>query len=319
MTHALRTSLLTLIISTLFVGSLTAQQPQSIGRGVVAGTGVVKIERPPAVVIMTIQLMGKGENVKEAIDKLKERREDSLLLLDALGADKDSIEFGEPTTSNVMSQRRQQFQKMVRQRLAATGRSVPKGLQLPKSVTVSTSLSARWPLTGQTTEDRLIEVETLVEKIQKADFAAVSGAADLSDEEKELMEEAADMMSSYGEDDGEVAPGTPSFAFAASVSPEERRAAMAEAYQKAKVRAANLAAAAGAELGPLAQLAKSEGADASEMFGGMGYAMQRYWMMQQAQLQSSGVEGESIAPQFGPITFVFSVRANFYIKTEQGR
>ncbi len=303
---------------------LAAQGPAGGERlPVVSGRGAVVLKRPPTVLVMSIELLGKGKDVAEALDKLKDRREAALLQLESLGADIDSVRFSEPSTSNSASALRSQFERMVRARVMSSGRATPKGLKLPDVVAVSTNLTARWPLSGETPEQRLVVSEQLEEKIRKSDLAGVKQADDTSEEEQELMEEMEATMGGgmFGNDE-EVPPGTPQFIYGANITPQEREAAMAEAYQKAKQQAARLAAAAGAELGPLANL--SQGGASSddpryEMYQ-YGYGMpgaQRVMMQLMRDAAISG-EGESFSQEFGTVTFQFSITAGFHLRPGAG-
>jgi hypothetical protein len=308
------------IVLALAVASLAAQPPATDGRHtVVSGAGMVNLERPPTVLMMSVELTGKGKDIKEALGKLKDRREAARLLLESLGADMDSVKFAEPGTSNVASDQRSQFEQMVSARVTVSGRATPKGLKIPKSVTVSTVLTARWPIAGQTTEERLIETESLREKIKAADLAGTKEPKELTPEEQELMEEMAANMGSYSSSGREEPPGTPQFSYVASITPQQRDAAMADAFQKAKQTAARLAAAAGAQLGPLARLSRSDNPVDDEVYDpydyGMGYSSRQRMMMQ---IRQAGriPKNESLRRTFGPVKFTFGVHAGFYIKTD---
>ncbi len=320
MLRKVRRGLTTAIVLAVAVSPLTAQPPAIDGRHtVVSGAGMVVLERPPTVLMMSVELTGKGKDMKEALGKLKDRREAARLLLESLGADMDSVKFAEPGTSNVASNQRSQFEQMVRARVTVSGRATPKGLKIPKSVTVSSVLTARWPIAGQTTEERLIETESLREKIKEADLAGTKEPKELTPEEQELMEEMAANMNRYSSGGEEEPPGTPQFSYIAAITPQQRDTAMADAFQKAKQTAAQLAAAAGAELGPLARLSRSNNSVDDDMYDrfdyDMGYSSRQRMMMQMMQAGQIP-NNESLRRTFGHVKFTFGVHAGFYIKTD---
>ena len=258
--------------------------------------------------------MAKGKTLKEALGKLKDRREAAIVQLEALKADKESIEVGAPSLSKAQEAQKKQFEMMVMQRMSARGKKVPKGLQAPKSVTVSAKLKAQWPLEADSPEEFLLAVESLKKEIKDADITGSKEAEKLSAEEEELAEEMEAMMRNSGE--GKVPVGEPAFVYVARISDEEHNAAMAEAFTKAKEQATRLAAAAGIELGPLVGLS-GQGSGSNSFGNGMGYRRQQYLQ------QLIGVGGmsemgsnpnEAISTSAGPIKFQFMVNASFGFK-----
>jgi len=305
------TAAVCLLLFSLAHSPVMAETPT---QGTVSGTGTVTIERRPTELVMHVQLLGKGKTLKEALQKLKDRREAAGIHLEALKAKADSIKFGEPTSSNIFSKRRAQFEMMIKQRMTARGGGVPKGLQIPRSYVVSASLTARWPLSAEGTEDLLIQAEELTEKIKKADLAGMKDAEKLSPEEEELMEELAEMSGRFsGYDEEQVKPGMPRFLYAAGITDQERDKAMAKAFAKARAEASRLAAAAGKELGPLAHLEGGmTGVPGGDEYDDYRYARRYYG--RDAPPSSEDRPNESVSPEAGVVRFACSVRASFLLK-----
>jgi hypothetical protein len=101
----------------------------------------------------------------------------------------------------------------------------------------------------------MLLAQGLQEKIKAADLAGGKEVEKLSPEEEELAEEANQMMAQSGEESPQV--GQPRFMYLATLSKEERQKAMSEAFANAKTQAADLAKAAGVELGPLVGISGS--------------------------------------------------------------
>jgi hypothetical protein len=190
--------------------------------------------------------------MEEALAKLKERKEAAAAQLETLKADKKSIVFGSPSMSSDQSSRKKQIQAMVIQQMRSRGKKVPKGLLTPQTVSVSATLTAKWPLGAESHEKLLLLTQKLQNKIKAADLAGTKEAEKLSPEEEEFEEEASQMMNQSGEEGPQV--GQPQFVFVAALPKAERQKAMADAFAKAKVQAGELAKAAGIELGPLVGL-----------------------------------------------------------------
>ena len=145
-------------------------------KGTVSGIGTVTVQQRPTLLRMTIQISGKAKTIKEALAKLKDRRDAAEILLESLTADKDSVSFSDPSLVSANNNQQRQMEQMLRQRMSRGGR-VPKGLQIPKSVSVSCTLTAEWPLQYKDTEGLLLIASDLQERIAAADLAGNSGRA----------------------------------------------------------------------------------------------------------------------------------------------
>ncbi len=240
---------------------------QSGGRPAVSAVGTATVKRSPTRMRMYVQLFGKGNTPEEALAKLKERREAAALQLESLKADQKSIVFGDTSFSTAQEALKKRFEAMVREQMRSRGKA-PKGLKVPQTVTVTCSMSADWPLEAASQEKLMLLVHDIHEKIKAADLSGGKEAEKLSPEEEEMAEEARQTMSRYGESPQPL--GEPTFLFIANLSPQDRETAMAKAFSKAKIQAAELAKAAGVELGGLIGI--GGGCSGQNSLGDEGYS-----------------------------------------------
>ncbi len=286
------------------IGGLAAME--GAGKPAVTGAGTAVVQRNPTQLRLYIQLLAKGKTLDDALAKLKERREAAATQLETLKADKKSIVFGSPSVSNAASARKQQVEAMIMEQMRNRGKKVAKGLQTPQTVTVSTTLTAEWPLKTESPEQLLIMAQGIQDKINAADLAGTKEAEKLSAEEQEFEEEASQMMNRFGQEAAQ--PGQPHFVFVAVLPKEEREKAMTEAVANAKQRAAELAKAAGVELGPLIGLAGHCGGQTDfSSFGSYDPSGRseflRQIVMQQRGDDSEGDQNEAISPDPGTLKF----------------
>ena len=156
------------------------------------------------------------------------------------------------------------------------------------------------------------------EKIKAADLAGMKEAEKLAPEEQEFEEEAGQMMMNrFGEE--APPPGQPHFLFVATLPQEDREKAMNEAVANARKRAAELAKAAGVELGPLIGLSGHCGAQSS--FGNGFNPYQQYgqsdflrqMVMQQTGEDPDGQQNEAMSPDPGKLKFLCSATVLFQL------
>jgi hypothetical protein len=250
---------------------------------------------------------------------LKERQEAAASQLEAMKAEKKSIVFGAAKPSSEQSSRRKQIQTMVIQQMRARGKKVPKGLLNPQSVTIACTLTARWPLKEESHDKLMLLSQHLQDKIKAADLSGSKEAEKLSPEEEEFEEEANQMSNQFGEEAQQS--NQPQFVFVAVLPKAERQKAMAEAFVKAKADAAELAKAAGVELGPLVGL--SGGCSGQANLGenpyysryGSSFAYALSQMAGEQTGESSGEKGEkpdeSIGTDPSALKFSCTVAAMF--------
>jgi hypothetical protein len=248
---------------------------QGAGRAAISAGGSSIVQRKPTQLRLFMQLTAKGKTLEDALAKLKERQELAATQLETLKAERKSIVFGVPSLSTEQSSRKKQIQAMVIQQMRARGKKVPKGLLAPQTLSVTSNLTATWPLKEESHEKLLLLVQRLQDKIKAADLSGSKEAEKLSPEEQESEEEASQMSSQFGmSEDQQQQPGQPQFMFVAVLSKAERQKAMAAAFVKAKAQAAELAQAAGVALGPL--LGLSGNCSSQSSFGESPYYSRYY-------------------------------------------
>jgi uncharacterized protein YggE len=281
------------------------------GEGGVTAMGMATVKRPPELLRVQVQLSAEGKTVREALSKLAARKEACRKKLIGLGAKAEAITFEDARVEGP-DPRQAQMEMMMRARRGGvrpptTGPAGGAGAAAAQKVAVI--VKAEWPLAeAKTAEDLLVMGAELQAKVKAADVADTKLA---SLEEQEAREEVAGM----GNEDGAPAPGEPVFAYVAKVGDAERARAMAEAFAKAKASAAELAKAAGVELGGLRQATSQASAEADPMQM-MRYG--RYNPYAYGQMMMNTGEGsatnEALAAQPGPVTLRITVSATFGVK-----
>jgi uncharacterized protein YggE len=221
-------------------------KPTIHGEASVSGDGIARLQLAPTAIRMRLAVMVKAPTMREAVQRMGERRDIANEQLATLGASKASVHWSPvgvgPAPS---SQQQRQMQMVLRQRMAQGGRK-PK--EPPRSVTLHSTLTAEWPLKPADAEEQLIAVDELQEKIRRADLAGSKEMKKLTPEEQEEAEELAMQAVNYGMDEA-AKPGEPAFVFFASISADQRASLLAEAFAKARSRADELATASGGKLG----------------------------------------------------------------------
>jgi uncharacterized protein YggE len=279
-----------------------------------SAVGMVSVKRPPAAIRMGVELQGKGKTLEAALADLKTRREAAVAQLDKLKADKDSVKHGKPDISRAHAAMRQQLERRMSERMSSRGKKAPKGLKVPELVVVAASLTAQWPLVAETPEEMLLAGNAIVEKVKAADLAGAKDAEKLSPEEQEIAEE---MMGMSGRGEEPLSVGQPNFVYVAAISEKDRRQALAEAFGKAKAQAAELAQAAGVQLGPLVSLSGNGGGvndiSGDDYPGEYGMRQYRRQMMTQQFGNDDGPLGgrESLGTDPHSLKFGFIVHAVF--------
>lgn len=301
----------------LLLGAATTALAQYGDSGVVAGTGTVNIERMPEGMRMTISISAKGKDLKEALAAMKDRVEAAKTQLGTLGADKASVkvETAQLAADNPSNRQRQMEMMMMERMRPGGGARKPKKEEKPP-VNVSTTLTATWPLKAKDAEELLLASAAIQEKIKAADLGGLKDVKLSPEEEEAMAEMEASGYSPYG-DEGPK-PGEPTFHFFTTINEAEREKALAEAFVKAKERAARVAKAAGVELGKLASLTETEmGMDTDDYQSYPGadrYALQMLRQMQGGRYGEPPATSEGVGVRPDKVTFRVSVHASFELK-----
>ncbi len=283
----------------------------------VSGVGMVVVKQRPSAMRMTVQLTEKAESLKEALARMKDRREAAVLQLESLGAAKDAVKI-QPVELVTGKTRQQQQMAQALQMRRMQGRRVPKGLAVPELVTVTAVLTAEWPLDAKSPEEALAFAKEIQDKVTAADLAGMKDAKELSPEAEELDEEMQQMMDSMSFGEDEAPPGQPHFFFVARLEPEAREQAMSEAFARAKTQAEQLATAAGIQLGTLASLKsfanQSENPDAEAYYDNSSYRVRMMLQRQTLMSGDSNAQNESLVQSPNLATFQIAVIATFQLK-----
>lgn len=284
---------------------------QDSAPGTVTTSGVATVKMRPTVLRMRIELSEKKPTAEESVQKIKNRQEAVKLQLEAFGAEVGSIVVSPLSLPSGEDNAEQRMRQMAMYQMQSQGRT-PKALQLPKSVNVTSTVTAEWPLAIESDSERLLFVVGLEDKVVEADLAGVKEPKELTPEEEEFQAEMQEMMAQYSYGSNETQPGQPQFVYVAKISDEQRSSALAEAFKQAKAKAQRLADAAGVGLGQLRSLDEGSGA------GGPDYASQymEYAMAMQRGITSLGEmnKNESISTNPGDITFQVTIQATFELE-----
>lgn len=276
--------------------------------GAVTGTGRSVISRQPEILRLQMVVTAEGKDITAATQKLKDVKASLSKKLSELGAAEKSIQFG-PTQVGAGEDPRQQYM----QRMVMRNRPGAKAPEKPKTVSVSATLKAEWPLKAAGADELVVMGYTLQEKISASGLAKKE-AKQLTPEEQEALEEAQAMAAANG---GGATPGEPTFRYVSKVSEAEEAKAMADAFSQAKSDAAKIAKATGSELGSLIHVASStDTPNASGDDDAM--AFQRMMVMRQM-TGESGAPGstptdEATSAQPGPVELRVTITASFSIK-----
>lgn len=283
--------------------------------GTVSGSGIETIKRAPDTLRMQVQFVVHGKDAKDALTKLKARRVAVKKALEGLGVGKDMILSSEPHVAAQDDARRQQLQMMVQQRLRQQGKAAPKKEET-KPVSLSIDFEAEWPLKGADSEELFLTAHELREKIE-AEMTTLRGTEAISPEEEEVAEE----LQGIGYNDNGPKPGEPTFTYVAQISQADVERLLAVAFQKARKQAAALSKAAGASLGPLAELSSNNsfGTDDGSYTGSYGRAV--YYGQtpaHQSSLKSSSDDADAPVEAYGndpsEVSATVTVNASFFLK-----
>jgi hypothetical protein len=266
-----------------------------------------------------VEVLAKGKDLKEALARLKERREAARARLTALGAAGDAVTFGEPSLGPEKTEQQRQFEAMMAQRMRIQGGGAKPAAKAksPPPVTVSVTVRVDLPLKAADLEELLLRSQELQEKVKAADLGGLKEFEKLSPQEEELAEEA--QAGNYGQGQNEPKRGEPVFAFVSRVPEGEYTRALAEAFQKAQRAARELARAARMDLAELRHLESQAAGSGDEP--GQGYGAY-YGRAPQARLSSLGGSDpqvrEAIGTQPGTVTYRIAVTASFALKPSPG-
>lgn len=299
-----------LIRLALAAGALTLLDPAVHGAGpeddgAVVGSGSVVVKRDAQFLRVQVEVLARGKDLKEALARLKQRKEAARTQLVALGAARDAAEFGDVAVSAEAENQQANMERLLRERIR-NGTKKPAEKEEGPPVTVSVPLKVDLPLKADGPEELLLASQALQEKIRAADLGGLKEVAKGTPKEEEAAEEAVGQRGENGTPRGE-----PVFLFVVRVSDEERDKALAEAFSKARKDAERLARAAGQGLGSLKQLTNlsPDGDDSAARYN--AYLMRERGISVPV---GDGQSGEAVGMQPTGITFRVAVSASFQLK-----
>ena len=309
------------IWTAVFVPCLTsalvqAQSAANAEKGTVSGVGVVSVKRRPEVLRVNVEVFAAGKSIKAAIANLKDRREAIRRQLATLGAVGESIKFDEPEINTTLLEGRQRMETMIRSRMGKAAKADAKKAAATPSI-ISATLTAEWSLKGADTETLLVEVSQLKETITAADLAGIKDLDKLGSEDDELKEEMEGIEPGDNQNSqGQPPAGAPSFLLVSKVTAPDQANALAEAFRKAKEKAAGTAKAAGAGLGEL-RLLESRMQSGTEENSEESAAAAYYRSVQSGRAESPPEPdgpSEARGTQPGAVSFRVTVTAAFVLK-----
>jgi hypothetical protein len=277
------------------------------------------IERVPETLRLSVQLMAKNMQLKQCLAQLKERGEAARATLATLGAAKESIKIGAPHVDETQAAYRKQMEMMMAQQMMRRGKK-KKGEVVYPTVLVE-QLTADWPLAGKSPDEILMLAHDLSEKIKAADLSGSKKSEKLLPEEEEAMEES-EGANYQRYNQGNEKPGEPVFVYVSAVPADAQQKGLAEACQKAKESAAQLAQAADGSLGSLRSLRRDDTtAEAYDMsnFRGYGGDYGQYFSMIAGMRQGNAARGkgtEIIGPSPEKIEHHIRVVASFELRAK---
>jgi uncharacterized protein YggE len=300
------------IAATLAVGIVVSAvahpafgQSPTFSQGSVSGTGVAVIKRQPDLMRMQLELTATGKDLKDALSKLKARREAALTTCTNLGAAAETLSVSSPQVVDMAQRQRMNGY------ISSRGSRSPKKPEAAPPVNISAWLKAEWPLKGSSAEELLLSSQSRCDTI-RSQLAKSAPKAELSPEQEEMQEENAAEMMNNG--NGQK-PGDPVFVFVARVSTADFVKAASKAFLIAKAHAQRFADAARLSLGELRNI---QGNDADrQSIAMMNYRRQYYndGMLQEVQEEDSseaptGAE-EATGTNPGEVRLTIAIAATF--------
>jgi uncharacterized protein YggE len=265
----------------------SAEKPETT----LSAQGTASLEKMPEIMRLKIDIQASAPELQPALAKLKAKREAAVKKLKEIGASDEAIVFEGPTL--VPDQTEAVKRQMAMMRGQMNEEEEEEEGAKPAKVSVMVNLKLDLPLQTADTEALLVTVHELQEKIRKADVAGLKEEK-LSDEEQEEQAEMQEQLSRFGGDD-QPKPGQPIFVFVWKMSDEERSKLLADAFANAKAEAQKLAAAAGAQLGPLASLSSHTMAQEEDYRYSYSFNPMLYQVMQRARAMGSTEQAETEA------------------------
>ncbi len=298
----------------VLAGMLSTAAWAESSESTVSSGGIASIEKMPELIRLRIDIPASDSDINNALAKLKQKREAATKKLEDLGASGATITSEGPRVvpDPVDAARRQMRMMRGRPSMDAEDQAEAK----PSKVHVSITLQAEWPIKADTPEAMLVMTHELRQKAKKIDLAGLKDEK-LSEEEEEQMAELRQEMPSYSSfNNDRPTPGEPIIVYVAKITDAERTKMLADAFADAKADAAQLAAAAGKQLGEprnISGRAYGPGEDYSRYYQQIAYGSEYYRIAQQARAMMSPdqMDKEAISIEPGPIKHRINLMVSF--------
>jgi hypothetical protein len=264
---------------------------------------------------VSVEVFGVGNTLEKALAKLKENRDAAKVKLDKLQADKHSVSFSAVAIVDTRSREQRDREEEIAMSWAERGQKPPvEPIRVP--ITVSSVLTAQWPLKADAPEESLLTVYHLQKKVEAADLAGILVALDRLPEEVALPKEIVLPYRALRDYDRRIFPGMPRFVFVAKFSPQDRDKAASEALAKAIRECERLAKVAKVRLGSMESVIKNEawGSDSESsptMY--LSETQKQYFFQNDEQPPYLGtMEGDEVVGATpGPLALVVGVSVGF--------
>jgi uncharacterized protein YggE len=239
------------LLAGLATSSLRAEGPV---KSTVSGQGTSELKRQPEVLRVHVELLAKARTAKDALAKLRERRQTVRTQLEAMGAAPEAIEFGEASIVTE-AEAQERYVEMIMRRMNQGQKAAGKAKEAPP-VVVACPLKVELRLVAPNPEELLLLAHSLETRIKAADLADLKNLKQATPQDEEIQEQMQAMM---GQGEIPIAKrGEPIFLYVSKVSEEDRLRAVREAFKRAELQAGQLARGAGALLGPVCELAENQ-------------------------------------------------------------
>lgn len=236
--------LLTLLLCSFWLDPSIAQSDVDSSADGITATGVSEFKTRPEWLEMTIEIEGRSSEFPAAVAELKRRVAVARKRLEELDAINGSVIAKKPQIQGSASPEQLQQMDMMMEQYGG-GERGKKMLEQTKSVSISQTVVARWPLSDGDDFTRLLEANQLTEKIKNADIGSASESQPVSAAQEELASEMAAMMAQYSWGEQKTKSGEPVFRFIATMESPDHQKALTEAFAVAKREIQTLANATG--------------------------------------------------------------------------
>jgi hypothetical protein len=285
----------------------------------VTGHGTAELQKQAEYLRIHVEILAKGRDPREALTKLREKRQNAQSFLQGLGVSAPGISFSDPAVTSENDEAQRHRAMFIRHMMRNQGKKPEAKPKAPPPVMVACTLKAEIRLKAPNAEELLVLAHTLEGQLRAADLGGMRDLKQATPQDEELAQEAQEEMIDMNE--GNMPKrGEPLFLYVCKVSDEEQSQVLAQAFQKARREAAQLARAAAADLGPLYHLDGNspEGFNAADLISGENpnsYQVLQQLLIDRDRPVGSKQSGEAVGLQPGKVTFRVVLSAAFELKT----